>query len=388
MKKTAFFFLVCLLWQMLPATAQINVHHVNKTSGAPARDGVFYSLPRTTLKIDVVVRVEEKIKGPYSEYAEKYLGLENAINYDYTTYFMEDVNVSSFNGPDPEQLYFIEAADRGSKDFRTLNVALDQHGYLVSAGTAGNTQPPAGTENREVVVYELPSEKGGTSFLPDRRIETTQDTIIRRVAVDTSTTEQYFFRTRITGKTTEEMALTALDKIEQLREARYKLLTGFQETAYQAGTIRYMDQKLEKLENEYLDLFRGKTLTTWEHHTYYYAPRDGDDDGSTLFRFSSGTGIMQGRSGSGTDVRLVLEPSGNQKAASEFPSPKNSEVPQKGIAYRIPGFAGVKIEMDSDELFSGEMMVNQFGVVKRLPTGRFNVTFNPETGGIRSVTID
>ena len=56
-----------------------NVIHINKDTKPGKKAGFYYSLPQTYVKVDVKVEQIEKIKGPYAEYANKYLGLQNII---------------------------------------------------------------------------------------------------------------------------------------------------------------------------------------------------------------------------------------------------------------------------------------------------------------------
>ena len=51
---------------------------------------------------------KENIKGPYSEYAYKYLGLKNIITENTTTYQISDVDINTASEPDPNQYYFVE----------------------------------------------------------------------------------------------------------------------------------------------------------------------------------------------------------------------------------------------------------------------------------------
>ncbi|MFP4470026.1 MAG: DUF4831 family protein, partial [Bacteroidales bacterium] len=328
-RNTTVFLLIGFLISAFPVFAQVNVYHVNASAQAPARDGVFYTLPRTVLKIDVVVKAEEKIKGPLSDYAAQYLGLENVVNFDYTDYFIEEVLISTLTEPDPSQLYYIEAGERGSKDFKTLNVGLEEHGYLTYVNNLDNELQTDRVAEQPVVVIKTPDGREFSEFMLNGMIDKKQDTIIRRVTVDTSLTEQFFFRTRVVEKGTEELALETVEKIEQLRESRYKLLTGFQETAYEAGTITYMDQQLKQLEKQYLDLFRGKTVTDFSVYTFYYTPENADDAGDVLFRFSGSAGIVKGRGGSGEEVTLKIQSLGHGQEASGFSSPKNNDQPYK-----------------------------------------------------------
>lgn len=366
--------------------AQVNVYHLGTQQGPPTKNGSFYVLPQTVLQIDVVVRAEEKMKGPYSDYAAKYLGLENVINFDFSTYTILDVSITTLGEPDPKQVYFAELGLIDSKNINSLQLELNNAGFLVEANNLKTTKSVAEIKTKEIVVFEgISSGMNNSEFYVTKQISTKIDTIIRRVAVDTVQKEQYFYRNRIIDRSTEDMALEALNKIEKIRESRYNLLTGFQETAYEAETIKYMDGGLKMLENEYLDLFRGKSTTDYYHYTFYYTPEASTSTVSkTLFKFSTGTGLIENRSGSGENIQIELVPNGLAEPAGSFAKADS----ENGIAYRLPGYAVVKVKSESQNFIEKRIQINQFGVVRRLPPGKFSVQFHPETGGIKSVIME
>ncbi len=366
--------------------AQINVFHVNSQHEPPSKNGSFYVLPRTVLTIDVIIRVEEKMKGPYSEYAEKYLGLEEVINFDFSVFSIENIQISTSTEPDPKQVYFAELGFRDSKTFNTLKLELNSAGFLIAANNFNTHDAEINTGTKEIVVFDNPSDgQIYPDFYINPRISTKTDTIIRRVAVDTATAEQLFYRNRVIDKSTEEMALGTLGKIESIRESRYKLLTGFQETTYETGTMKYMDGELKNLENEYLDLFRGKIFTEYLHYTFYFTPESSDKKTiTTLFKFSTGSGIIENRGGSGEDIQIEITPNGLEQPAGNFPQAN----PDNGIAYRLPGYAVISIKNGDKVLLQDRLRINQLGVIKRLPAEKFSAEFHPETGGIRSVVFE
>jgi len=74
-------------------------------------NGVFYALPRQSVNVDIVVRKQEFIKGPYAEFAERLLGIPNAIRDNKTVYSIENVSVSQRAKVDPNQIYFVQFND-------------------------------------------------------------------------------------------------------------------------------------------------------------------------------------------------------------------------------------------------------------------------------------
>ena len=383
MRKAVYLFVTVICFSIsFSALAQLKTIHVNDYSGGPLGNGYYYVLPRTVLKIDVVVAATESLKGPYADYAEEMLALEDVNNFDYTTFAIQQVEISSLAEPDPEHVYFVGFGERDSKELKNLIVKTNDQGFLQAVN---NLDKEDGVDDEgvdEVVLYDLDGlSKADERFWVEQQLETKIDTIIRRVAVDTVMTEQFYYRTRFEERSTKELAMEAMRHIQEIRDAKFKLLTGFQETAYEAGSIKYMYEQLDRQENELLDLFRGKNFTAYEHHTFYYTPSSkGKTTALPLFRFSTGSGLSAANSGSGEDVVLNMEKNTFALTTGDVEEPQNG-----GVAYRVPGFAVAKITFEGEILAEQRMQINQFGSIRRLPAKNFKATFHPQTGGLKSI---
>ncbi len=321
-------------------------------------------------------------------YAERFYGIDDAINFDNTSYEIEDVIISSFTEPDPEQVYYIQAGDPETKELKILLVQLDESGYLISANNL-DAELSSDANVEQIVIDEdidfMGSERG---FVIDSKIRVKIDTIIRKVAVDTMMTEKHFYRTRIVDKTNEELAYEAMTRIRDIREARQNLLTGFQETPYTAATLAYMDGELKQQEAENMALFRGKSFSSYDQFTFYYTPEDGSDASSAnLFNFSSNTGITKAGSSAGEKVMLKFVAAGVSDIVGNFPEASTTEVYKPGIFYRIPKTSKVLLEFDDEALTKTRITINQFGTVRNLQGHNLKVEMHPATGGIKSILI-
>ena len=49
-----------------------------------------------------------KIKGPYADLANKYLGITNVINENSNYFELADIQINSYSIPDTDQYYFVE----------------------------------------------------------------------------------------------------------------------------------------------------------------------------------------------------------------------------------------------------------------------------------------
>jgi hypothetical protein len=88
--------------------ATISVRHLDTNGDKPKSGGVYYSLPKTIVTVEVTLNKTYKVKGPYSSYAQKYLGLSNIITENSTSYDLAGITLNSYSVPDPDQYYFVE----------------------------------------------------------------------------------------------------------------------------------------------------------------------------------------------------------------------------------------------------------------------------------------
>lgn len=390
MRKTVAALIVMLMMPGIACLAQVNVIHVNNPSARPAGNGFYYTLPLSVLRVDVVLKAEKRAKGPLADFAERYLGIPDAIKFDNTLFEISKVIITPVAKPDPDEVYYVEMGQRDSRDPRALLFEVNEEGFLVSANNIDAQSQKQTTINRQIVIDEAGiNPNAGKDFTFTGRVNISTDTIIRRIAVDTNMVEQLTFRTRALDKPAEDFANEMMAKIEEVRESRYKLLTGFQETAYESGTMRYMDEKLRLMEEEYIALFRGKSFIYFETHTFFYSPQKKQDKTTTpLFMFSTSSGISPAKGGVGETVELSVESSGIGQLIEGFSDIKRQDAGQNGIVYRVPGNAMVSLKIGKEELHSEQMMVNQFGTVRRLSSNKFKVEFSPETGGIKMLMLE
>lgn len=77
MKYRNIFYLIIFQLIFIQSFAQIKVSRVESLNALDSKNGLFYYLPRTLLKVDVIAELKEDLPGPLHNYAETYLGLGN-----------------------------------------------------------------------------------------------------------------------------------------------------------------------------------------------------------------------------------------------------------------------------------------------------------------------
>ena len=190
------------------------------------------------------------------------------------------------------------------------------------------------------------------------------DTIVRKITIDTVSIERFIYKTSWVDKNNEDKANEAALQISKIREARFNLLTGYQEVNY-GESIKYMDKQLLDLEQQYLELFLGKESKDYVNQTVYYTPQK-DINNSTLLNFN---GV--------DDVNIKIIPSGSVGALPENPPSKINF-----LYYRVPEFVTIEISQNGEILHREKLLVNQLGVTASAPLDEVKMQFNPETGSL------
>ena len=108
MKTRAYLFISIIFILLISACSKYNVVHVQKTGEVSKKNGIYYNLPKTIVTIDVTITKTEKIKGPYAQYAQKYLGISNVNTANTTSYEISDIALDTYSEPDSSQYYCIE----------------------------------------------------------------------------------------------------------------------------------------------------------------------------------------------------------------------------------------------------------------------------------------
>ena len=215
--------------------AQINVRHVDNAVTPDAKEGIFYALPRTIIKIDVTIDKIENYKGPYAEYALRFLGLKNVVQSSTVEYRINDIKITTAAEPDPDQYYFLELGSKSGKADMENMLALSESGLIL--GTMGASQDSS--EKKVTIRHEetpVVSEKDVFpeifKYSTDMSVFEKVDTIIRRISIDTMTLERQVLKRTMVEKSPEQKAKEAADFISKIKDNRFNLVSGFQEVNY------------------------------------------------------------------------------------------------------------------------------------------------------------
>lgn len=347
--------IACLLLYV-PLSAQTKV--VKKNAAKSNNFGITYSLPKTTLIINAELTKVTSKAGPYYKYAEKYLGVKDAVTEDNVYYELGKITVENKGIPDPDNTFIVE--------FKAGTVApyacLTEEGLICTINAEYESQAPTAAP-----VKKNPVEEAAAS---DASVYTEELLMAGSVS---------------------KQAEVAAKQIYRIRESRMNILTGEADNVPPDGeAMKLVIKQLEDQEKALMNLFVGTKTLENSMYTTTIVP-EGDVERDVLFRFSRLMGIVKADDLGGTPVYLSL------KATDRAPEPDPKEAAKKeksmkGIIYNVPGKAELDITMNRKSLFKGEVQVAQFGTQENLVPVIFEnkkvpvkVFFYPETGAIKQI---
>ncbi len=385
---TTEYIFIILISLFLIRCSSFNVIHVNKCQNLSQNQGLYYALPQTVITVDITVERTDKIKGPYANFVEKYLGLKDVIKKKSSFYKLTDVNISSYPERDPSQFYFIELGNNICKKNRMFLLGLDEAGLICNVNDYSESiSAPHIISEREKILYQ-PDKN--FRYLAENNLFEKIDTIIKRVRIDTITVKKLFFKKEIVKKSLEQKAKDAADFLSKIRESRYNLITGFDEVNYEKSTLEYMSKELDKLENEYLTLFTGYTVTKILKYKFTYTPqKNGNFESTTLFKFSSEKGILNTGDENGEKVVIKIDKTSDTQVIDVFNTiNEKSKEKKHGLYYRIPEYAKVSVNQGNITKSDTTLLISQFGVVEYLPAQKTKVQFYKNSGAIKNITVE
>lgn len=347
--------IVSLLLVVLLASCTVTLRKQDITSlpkkdaivTAPVTDkaeGIVYALPKTGLRFIITAQKIEKKRGDFYQYSERYLGLKDVIMQDAVEWKINDVQLEVFGQANPKEMFQMVS----DKSVMPL-VQLSEDGVLLSINS-----------------YQPQEEKTLTS------------TPITPVAdTDVPYTEEMLL-----ANSSTKMAQEAASYIYHLRESRTNLLCSDLDALPPDGKAYAMSlEEINKLESQFLSLFKGNEIITDVTETIEVIPDDVKEK-DVLFRFSTFNGVVAANDLSGSPFFITME-------KEELSSLGSAPCDSAGLFYKKPAPVMIKIFDGATEILSENVLMGQFGELQTLPLGVVNedvkILFYPATGAIKSV---
>lgn len=308
-----------------------------------------YSLPSTTIMLEVEAEQECFYAGPYAKYAEKYLGIK-ARQKDETTFQLTEVRMTPLVEADQSRRYTINVK-KGQIDGSFLRLSAEG---LISFSDARYGDPSA---------WRFPTDsqgdfagKGVSSNL------TSESATLYRSGKGKASVRQDM----LVGKTTEQKAAETAEMIIKLREQRLQIVTGDTDATYSGEAMGAAINEITRLEEEYMTLFVGYSVCQTQKMRFEVVPSaDQENQMYIAFRLSDTEGLVPADNLSGKPVILQVLP--QEFAQTEVTVEEQKNKKEVLAYYRIPAVCTVKLMDGANLLLQSRMPVYQLGQESSLP---------------------
>lgn len=333
---------------------------------------ITYSLPSTTIALEVEAVQEVFHAGPYAKYAEKFLGIVPRMK-DETTVQLSEISVVPYVEADLARRYPLVAGTTVASNLLKLT----------AAGLVTMTDAPFADES----IWRFPvdvepdfSGKGISSNLTSESAvlykKDNKESAYNRVAVQ---------QNMVVEKSLEQKAREAAATILDLRKQRLQIVTGDTDATYSGEAMGTAVAELTRLENEYMTLFTGYSDFQTQTMKFEIIPQaDRQNQMYVAFRVSDKAGLLPPEEMNGRPVVMeidvpqiaqVLTPEQlAEQAAAEKAKAKGKKAPKPkpvkevpSIYYRIPATCTVKIKEGTELLFQTRIPVYQLGQESSVP---------------------
>ena len=346
---------------------------------------VIYALPKTVVDVQVVARKTILKRGPFAQYAEKFLGItENVVLADGQQWQILTMKLGSYPQVDPQQFHKIVA----SGDYEPNLVSLTPEGLIRGFNIRSGNQ--LRVEKMKMMLSsgdDINMDYGRFSIDPIAKEK--NDTTYKVVETDTAFVKVPVLEKQYSLKTTEEKAAEAAHQIFKLRKRRFKILTAnFEVLPPDGKAYEVLVRELAKLEQDYLSMFVGKRVAQEQVFHFSYIPKKGESSGVAC-RFSSERGVVDSKDLSGRPVMIELTDLKVTGKIPDFPV-SEGENPDHQIVYRIPGQASVKLLLGKKQLTKRVMTISQLFKVSKIPSAvllneGYGIEFHEELGSISNI---
>ena len=313
---------------------------------------VIYSLPRTTVRVEVKARREAFMAGPYAQYAQKYLGVA-ARTQDDVTFTLTEISLTPYVEADPGVRYTVNLPDRSSASFlqfcaQGLVVMADNYTgqpaswrFVPQTGTASfqGVDPQGNLGKETTVLYK--AVKQGDHY---EKVPVSQEQVVE--------------------KSPDRKAADAADAIFALREKRQQIITGDTDATFSGEALKAAVDEITRLEQQYLTLFYGISEISKTAAAFDVTP-DPDEKSQTYtaFRLSDSNGLLPASEHEGKAYTLEFKVEPLSAPESTVDRSKETAV----IHYRIPAITRCRLMQGAELLTESRIPVYQLGETSTFP---------------------
>ena len=314
-----------------------------------------YSLPMTTITLEVEAIQEKFYAGPYAKYAEKYLGIKPRQK-DETLFQLTEIRMTPYVEADQSRRYsvnvkagnvdatFLKLADEGLVSFSDANFG-DESVWRFTTRSQGDF-----------------SSKGVTSNL-----STESTTLYRNQKKESAYNKVSVQQNMVVEKTPEKRAAETAEMILKIRQQRFQIVTGDTDATYSGEAMGAAIDELTRLEEEYMTLFVGYSEYQTQRMKFEVVPdAQRESQMYVAFRLSDAAGLVNSENMSGRPVVMEIVP--QVFAEPEVTNVVEEKKQQPVMAhYRIPAVCTVRLIDSGNILMQTRLPIYQLGRESSLP---------------------
>ena len=313
-----------------------------------------YSLPSTTIVLEVEAVQEIFHVGPYAKYAEKYLGIRPRQK-DEANFQITEIRMTPYIEADQSRRYTLNVK-KGQIDATFLK--------LSTAGLISFSDASFGEQSVWRFTTDSRSDFGGKGVSSNLTSESAtfyhndKNSAYDRLSVS---------QNMLVEKTLDQRAAEAADMILKLRKQRLQIVTGDTDATYSGEAMGAAIAEMTRLEEEYMMLFIGYSETQTQKMRFEVVPQaEQPRQMYVAFRLSDMAGLLPADNVSGKPILMEIIP---QSFAPVEVTEDDIKSKKKEVLayYRIPAICTIRLMEGADLLLQSRMPVYQLGRETSIP---------------------
>ncbi|MBR1469746.1 MAG: DUF4831 family protein [Prevotella sp.] len=323
------------------------------TAVAQTIEGTSYFLPKTALRLTLLVEKTTYKPGEFAAYAQRYMKKTDVQLEPSTTYRLIDTQMTPFALPDTAKRYTLQL----DKRYSISEVARTDNGILLAINAQGKTaaQPKP--------FVAAPKAKPLNA-------------------------KDYMNEDILTAGSTAKMAQLIAQEIYDIRDSRNQLQRGQAEFMPKDGQqLQIMMQGLDTQERALRQAFEGITERDTAEVSVEFIPTEAVER-ELVFRFSRHFGLVDSDDLSGTPYYISIAAEAKPQQPDE---PKKKDKDDIGLNVNMPVKATATLFNGNAPVKKLDFQAPQFGTVENLSGALFGkkqtsqIVLNPVTGGLESI---
>ena len=308
-------------------------------------DGVIYYLPKTAVRIHLLIEKQTYTPGQFARYAEHYLQLKGIQQQEQISQRIISIELSTFGVRDTSKCYSVRLKGKAE----TAEIRLSEQGTLLAI----NDEPLALPQPIQPVLNVNP--------IPPLTPLLSSETI--------------------SAGSTAKMAELTAQQIQELQERRQQLATGeADEMPQDEQQLRLMLQQIDQKTSQLMAQFTGTVRRDTAQHVLTLCP-EREMKHEVLFRISRRLGLVDSDDLSGIPYYIDLK---NLNPA-EHPAPENKK--PSGFFVNVPGMAQLTVSQEDQPLAQFDVPLAQFGFTELRDGDLFrryvtHLQLHPATGAV------